>query len=293
MLPDFILVVMALINIGIMIFSYWWLSSQADDPREAVPFVAVESVLIMVVGNLVTESAKRIVNANRLKKEFTDIVSHQMRSPLSAIKWYMEMLLRSGQDNLTQKQHEYVEVIIEANRKMLSLINDLLNMTNIEKGKEQFVFEKINIIELIEETIKNYRIFSNQRSITVTFNKGRNKKIWIMSDQIKLKIVVENLLNNALRYTPKNGLVQVNLVKLNGYVTFEIKDNGMGIGEKEKPHVFEKFFRSKQARNVETQGTGLGLYICRTLLRKMDGDIWFKSRIGRGTSFFFKIPVAA
>jgi len=289
--PDFFLLLSGFINIVVMLLSYWWLSNRAEDPREAVPFVAFEAILIMVIGNVVIESTRRVLHSNQMKKEFTDIVSHHLKSPLSSIKWHMEMLLRNGVDNLTSEQKMYLQVVVEADRKMIGLVNDLLNMSNIEKGKSEYFFEEVNIVEIIEEAISSFSIFINSKNIKVFLKKGKNKSILVRADRVRLRVLVDNLLNNAVRYTPEGGNVEINVSKKEKEAVFRIKDSGIGIKNKDQAFIFEKFYRAKEAKRVDAQGTGLGLYIARALVEGMRGRIWFHSTSGQGTTFYFTLPL--
>jgi signal transduction histidine kinase len=289
--PDFFLLLSGFINIVVMLLSYWWLSNRAEDPREAVPFVAFEAILIMVIGNVVIESTRRVLHSNQMKKEFTDIVSHHLKSPLSSIKWHMEMLLRNGVDNLTSEQKMYLQVVVEADRKMIGLVNDLLNMSNIEKGKSEYFFEEVNIVEIIEEAISSFSLFINSKNIKVFLKKGKNKSILVRADRVRLRVLVDNLLNNAVRYTPEGGNVEINVSKKGKEAVFRIKDSGIGIKNKDQAFVFEKFYRAKEAKRVDAQGTGLGLYIARALVEGMRGRIWFHSTSGQGTTFYFTLPL--
>lgn len=289
-LPDFFLIISAVINIVTMLITYWWLSNWAEDPREAVPFVAIEAVLITIIGNIVVESAKRIISVNQLKKEFVDIISHQLRSPLATIKWYMEMMSKTNTEKFTAKQKEYMGVVVDANGKMLNLINDLLNMANIEKGDAKYNFEELDFIQIIHETINNHKIYMQSKKMKLTFKKPKIREVTVWADRMKLKVIIENLITNAIKYTPQGGTIDVNLNKKGDNIICQIKDNGLGIRDNDKALIFEKFYRGRVTRNTEINGTGLGLYICKVLVNGMNGQIWFKSKYGQGSSFFVSLP---
>lgn len=291
-LPDVLLIFMALINISSMVLLYWWLSTHWQDTQFAVVVAAVDSAVVMIIGNIVVETSKRIVSVNKLRKEFIDIMSHQMRTPTSIIRWYIELLLKDGETVMTDKQVGYIHCIADANSKLISLVNDLLNLINVEHNRTQLNIEKVDLIEIVEQTVKSQTLFAKSRNITVTMKKGRHKKALVMSDAIKLKMAVENLINNAIKYSYPHGNVDISIKEEKDGWVCQIKDNGMGIRAEEQRYLFEKFYRTNDKRKLDIQGTGLGLFISRALIRKMGGSIWFTSTENKGTNFFFKLPGA-
>lgn len=289
-LPDMMMIYLAVLNIFTMIGTYWWFSSHWYDPRAAVLVVAGEAILITVFGNVIVETTKKVVSINRLRREFIDIMSHQMRTPTSITRWYIELLLGSKESQLSEKQRNYISSIADANSKMISLINDLLNLINVEDNKTQFNIEKTDLKKIVEQTIKSQALFATSRNITVDFKSGRLRQALAKADPIKFKMALENILNNAIKYSPSGGKVEVKVtLTVDGWLC-EVKDSGLGIKQDEKAFIFEKFYRTKDKRKLDIQGTGLGLFICKALISGMDGDIWFTSKEGKGTSFFLRLP---
>lgn len=290
-LPDFLLVFMAIVNIVVMLVSYKLYSAFEEDPRYVIALVAAEAILVMVIGNMIVEASKKVVAVNKLKREFIEISSHQMRGPLSTIKWYVEMLLRSKKGTLNKKQKEFVQTINDANSRMLSVVNDLLNVSHIESGSNNLMLRRINIVEVINQVISGSSSLAAAKNIRLSF-KQSGKKIFAKADPEKMKIILENIIGNAIKYTDEEGSVEMAIEKTSNGVVCKISDNGIGIDEDETPFIFQKFYRAKKTRTRNVVGTGLGLYICKALVGQMKGNIWFESRNNKGTTFFINLPSA-
>jgi signal transduction histidine kinase len=290
-LPDFLMIMMALINIFVMIVTYNWFSVFEDDTRYVIAFVAVEAVLVIIIGNMIVETSKKVISINRLKREFVEIASHQLRSPLSIIKWYTERMLENKASNLSSLQVDQLKIIEDANVRMLSIVNDLLNISNIESGKNTIRIEKTEVGAIARTVTEANRVLAELKKIKIEIS-PKSRKFFAMADLGSLKIVLENLVNNSIKYTPERGTVSISMKKENGMFVCEIKDTGPGISENEKKLLFQKFYRSKDHKNKNIQGTGLGLYICKVLIGQMKGDIWLESEKGSGSSFYFSLPLA-
>lgn len=290
-LPDFLLIFMAIVNIVVMLISYKLYSAFEEDPRYVIALVAAEAILVIVIGNMIVEAAKKVVIINKLKKEFIEISSHQMRGPLSTIKWYAEMLLRSKRGTLNEKQKEFAQAINDANSRMLGVVNDLLNVSHIESGKNHLFIKKINLTETVNQVIVGNSSLAVAKKIRLRF-KQKGKKTFIKADPEKTKIILENIINNAIKYTDEGGVIEIEIKKEPNEIVCEISDNGIGIDEDEVSFIFQKFYRTEKTKTRNVSGTGLGLYICKTLATQMKGNIWFESESGKGTTFFVSLPRA-
>jgi len=230
---------------------------------------------------------------DRAKTEFVSLASHQLRTPISAIKWYSEMLLDPGKTKvgkLNVKQKRYIHEIYHGNERMIKLINNLLSISRIELGKLAVNLVPVDLKGLAEEVIKEQKPEIVKRSQTVSVEqKGEIPRVY--SDPTLLRMVVENLLSNAVKYTHEKGEIDFIIKKQGQNILFEAKDNGIGIPKAEQGRIFEKLFRSSNAMIVDKEGTGLGLYIVRAIINSLGGEIWFKSEQDKGTSFFFTLPI--
>ena len=176
-----------------------------------------------------------------------------------------------------------------ANEKMIDTINDLLDLTRIEEGRFLYEYSEVKLEDLIQEIIDGLKVQTEKKKIDISF-----KKIvlpLIKADAEKIAIAIRNLLENALRYTPEGGKIDISLDRNPGEIIVKIRDTGIGIPKAQGQRVFEKFFRAKNALKVETSGSGLGLYITKNIVEKHGGKIWFESEENQGTTFYFTFPI--
>lgn len=289
-MPDFILVTMGLANVTVMIVTYIWASGFAEDPREAVLLVAVEAAIIMVIGNVFVESAKHLIEVGKLKKEFIQIISHQMRSPLTTMKWQVELLQKSGEKNFTKKQKESINKIFEENERITAMIADILNMARAEKKSDDFVFIEVAIEKLTKECIDMLKSFAKFKKIQVKLESDKKQHI-IFADSEKLKIAIVNLIENAISYSPSNSEILVRIENDGNNVFVVIKDNGIGIEKKEQKLIFRKFYRGAGGRKAQPEGTGLGLFMTKKIIEQMKGSISLKTKHGKGSEFRLSFPI--
>ena len=245
------------------------------------------------IGNLkIIHDVTREKFIEKLKSEFISIAAHQLRTPLSTLKWTFRMLLDGELGKLSSEQKKFLENSYKANEQMIALVDDLLNVSKIEEGKFLAKFSSQSIEDLVEEIIQERKVALDEKNITFKFIKPKNPLPKIKVDAEKLKLAISNILDNAIKYTPSNGKISVYISKEDNYVRVEIEDNGMGIPKEEKSRIFEKFFRGKKAILKDPYGTGLGLFITKNIIEAHRGKIYFKSKEGKGSSFWFELPIS-
>ena len=241
---------------------------------------------VLVVLHDVTRE-KRI---ERTKSEFVSIAAHQLRTPLSAIKWTLRMLLSGDLGEITDEQEEFIQKSYESNERMITLINDLLNVSRIEEGRYLYKPKLASIEDLVQSVIKSYKKSIEERRIRFKFKRSKKKLPRIMLDVEKMQLAIENLIDNAIRYTSPRGEVTVILKRVNMEIEFSVKDTGVGIPKDQHSRVFTKFFRGANVIRMETEGSGLGLFITQNIIEAHGGKIWFESEEGKGTTFHFVLP---
>ena len=228
----------------------------------------------------------------RTRSDFISIVSHQLRTPLSAMKWFTEILLNGDTGSLKHKQKDVVNEIQASNQNMIDFVNQMLSVSRIENDTFAINPESINLNDSIEEIINEIIPIIKNKNQNFKFNGLKNKSLRIQIDKNLLRNVIYNVLINASRYTANNGKISLDIKRTNKrYLLFEIKDNGIGIPKKEYHKLFKKFSRGSNAINYEASGTGIGLYIIKSILDMVGGKIWFKSEEEKGTTFFFTLPI--
>ncbi len=227
---------------------------------------------------------------NRLKTEFVSIAAHQLRTPLSAIKWVLKMVLQEDTGPLNEEQEDALRKGFESNERMIKLVNDMLNVSRIEEGRFEFNFAKTNFKEVYETVTNNLKNKVKEKGIKFNIKKP-TKMPSVYVDKERIRLVIQNLLDNAIKYTPNNGTVTLEIKKLKDKLKIRIKDNGVGIPQKDQQRLFTKFFRAENVKKMQTDGNGLGLFIANNIVKKHNSKIYFKSTEGRGTEFYFYLPL--
>jgi len=227
---------------------------------------------------------------NRMKTEFVSIASHQLRTPLTAIRWMME-LARKRTDNLDANQVKYLAEVDTSVKRMIDLVNDLLSLSRIESGKLEVNIEPVDLRQTVEQVAADLVGLAEEKRIqmSVTFD-PEAASYRVMADTVQIRQVVQNLVSNAIKYTPEDGQVGVILHRKRGAIRFECTDSGIGVPAAQQKRLFSKFFRADNVTTLRSNGTGLGLYIAKTLMASFGGTIGCRSSEGQGSTFYFSMP---
>jgi len=230
---------------------------------------------------------------DRAKSEFVSLASHQLRTPLSTINWYAEMLLNGDVGHLKAGQKQYLEEIYRGNQRMVALVNALLNVSRIELGTFSVAPISVNVAEIVEDAVDEILPDIKKKKLTIT--KKIPKKIpTIQADPQLLLIVFQNLISNAVKYTPDKGevVVKISIKKKEGSMNVIVSDNGYGIPKRQQDKIFTKLFRADNVKEKDTEGTGLGLYIVKSIVEHSGGSIHFDSEEEKGTTFYVTLPLS-
>ncbi len=258
-------------------------------------FLEIDSIKIgseEKVGTLVVvKDISREKKVERMKTEFVTLAAHQLRTPMSGIKWSLRMVLDEEAGKITQKQKEILERAYYTNNKVIELISDLLNVAKIEEGRYISKTSLNSLTDLIEKAVESYRKQIEDKGLSCKIKEPSEELPKVMIDEEKMRIAFSNILQNSISYTPKKGRILISITKEDKLIKVGVKDTGVGIPKVDQERIFEKFFRSKNIMKIETEGTGLGLYISKNIIEAHGGDLWFESKEGKGTTFFFTIPI--
>lgn len=232
----------------------------------------------------------KLKNAELSKKQFVSLVSHQLKSPLSAVGLSLKMLANHDFGKVTKEQKGIIQKTIKKNESLIYLVEDLLKEAEVNETNSFNNKSKVNLEELISFVVDFYKDEISAKKISFKFNKPVGKISDVFCDKEKIKMVIQNLLDNAIKYTPVKGKIEINLTPKDEEIEFSIKDSGIGIPEGQKEKIFERFSRAFNAIETKTNGSGLGLAISKDIITKHNGKIWFQSKENVGSIFFFSLP---
>jgi len=226
---------------------------------------------------------------DKMKTEFISIAAHQLRTPLSSIKWVIRMVLSGDAGELNEEQAELLNKGYKSNERMIGLVNDMLDVSRIEEGRFGYNFAVEDFTETLDTIMESLSGQIKEKNIKLDVNKPKTIPP-VEMDKKKMSLVLQNLLENAVKYTPEYGRIKVALEPGNNFLRVRVKDNGVGIPKEDQGKLFSKFFRANNVIRMQTEGSGLGLFIVRNIIVKHGGDITFESEEGKGTEFIFTIP---
>lgn len=299
--PQFLFLIMGVIIIVSIFTAYIVATQYVAEPRIVALIVLLLAIILFIIAVIITKSFERLAEASMMKSEFISIVSHQLRSPLSNLNWAIEFLFSGRLGRIEEKQLEYFEILKENSAKMGELIKGLLVVARIETGDFPLKKEIFSLGEMTKDLVLKFKPFVRAVNTEIKIKVQPNLSL-AFADPYQVKLVMENLLDNAIRYTDlskRNNIphsskeknrINIKLVQNKNNFYFEIKDSGTGIPERDQKHIFQKFFRSENILRHQINGSGLGLYIAKSIIVKSGGKIGFKSEENKGSTFWFTLP---
>lgn len=290
--PNSLFLVMGFIIILAMTLTYF-IGIHLVEPEIVIVMVSVVTVILLVIGHSLVNSFARVAEANRMKSEFVSIVSHQLRTPLSALKWSLDLLRGKRLGEINTKQKEYLDIVNESGVKMIRLVNDLLNVNRIEEGRFVIQAKLFSLSELIDGVVQEIKLMAESQHVDLIFKNHKNYEVY--ADQEKVRMVVQNLIDNAIKYSKKEGgKVEITIgaeKDKDKMIKVNVKDNGVGISTLVQKQVFGKFFRGDNLIKQKVEGTGLGLFIAKGIIKLSEGNMGFESTEGVGSEFWFTLPI--
>ena len=243
---------------------------------QLTPIAEVGRVVIM-------QNITHLKELDRLKSEFVSTVSHDLRTPLTTVQGYIELLERVGP--LSEMQEDFIEKALRSLRHITALISDLLDIGRIEAGYDLEMLP-CRMDRVIKEAVETYLIPAQQAEVELSYDLP-DYPLWVLGNARRLRQVVENLISNAIKYTAPGGWARVRAMRDNHHVIVRVEDKGLGIPLEEQPKIFERFYRVQAPETEDIRGTGLGLAIVRSVIQKHKGRIWVESAPGEGSAFAF------
>ena len=234
---------------------------------------------------------EKLQKFDETKSNFISVVAHQLRTPLSGVKWTLSMLISGDMGELNNDQKTFLMKTYESNTRMITLINDMLVADGIQSGRMHYGFKHIDIVNLLDNVLFEMSPQAVKKNVSLQYKSKFENLPQIYVDPETMRAVLQNLLENAIKYTMEKGRIEINVVQENDHLLISITDDGIGIPADQTKDIFMKFFRARNAIKQETNGSGLGLFIAKEIVEKNGGTIWFEGREGGGTTFYFTVPL--
>jgi len=267
-------------------------ASRYEEPEIASLVVLVLAAILFAIGNLIVRAFEQVALSSRSKSEFISIMSHQLRSPLSAVKWQVNFLLSDAQRKTPDaaSMQKYLQTVYDQNERMIRSVNDLLEVNRIEDNDLVLRPTLFSIEDITKKIAGEYKSFAAASNVNIEVAvTGLAPTIY--ADEERIKYVMEHLMDNAVRYSSMGGKVSISIAVEGGKLVWKIIDQGAGIPPKDQKRIFEKFFRSDQALRYQTEGSGVGLFIVKSIIKKSGGEVGFTSSLGQGSMFWFQLPI--
>ncbi len=263
---------------------------------EEIVYSFIILILLIPIGIMLINSVYREVEQkekleqlNRIKSEFLSFASHQVKAPMAVVKGYAELIAKNI-DNVPEQAKDFAKKIEESVNNLLVLIEEFMDYRRIEEGKLELHFEEVEIISLIKEIVNNLNLLAKQKNLELSFETNLEQMI-IKVDKVRFSQVIQNLIDNAIKYTPQ-GWVKVKVYsKDHKELIIEVSDSGIGMSKELQSKLFGEFVRDPSIKK-EIRGTGLGLYIAKNIVEAHKGTIWAESEgEGKGSKFYIKLPL--
>ena len=288
--PQFLFIVMGLFSIAAIITVWLIATSRISDPFLVALIVLAAGAFLMVMSFVITNSFERMAEASRMKTEFLGIISHQLRAPLTNLRFSLDFLASEQFKEQKNDREDYMSILRENTKRMSDMIDRLLTISRLESGNLPLQKQIVSLEEITRGTIAKNKPLAEASQIEVVVDAKPNLPK-VSADPFWLEQVVGNLMDNAVRYSHGASKVEISIQPRRDKILFTIQDHGVGVPKDEQKFIFEKFFRSTNAFKKQTDGSGLGLHIVKKFVQALGGKIWFKSTEGKGTTFYFTLPI--
>lgn len=233
---------------------------------------------------------KGLWELNSSQSDFVAMITHQLRTPLSGIKWTLNMLLEEEAGPLTPEQRKWMSEAFQSNEEVIQLVDEILTAFRLDSDGLKLYPAEVDLVEQFQKVVDHVGHVAKHKNVTIDFKDSGKKIKTVCVDGERISIAFQNILENAVRYSPKGGNVTVDLIEEEGDVKVSVKDNGIGIRSADRANIFKRFFRAQNAFQTHKDGTGLGLFIAKSIVEKHRGQIWFETEEGKGTTFYFILP---
>ena len=283
--PEFLFIIFGLIIIAAIITTSA-LANSYGGPEAVIIISPIITAVLIIIAYSIIKSFEHLASASEMKSEFISIMSHQLRSPLTSIKWQIEAyLLKAGRENIPQ--NNVIRTVLKENENMLGIINKFLELKKIEEG--DFILNKkdFSVSDLIKDIAEN----KNKQFPSPAISFKQNYDGLVLADYDKIKFVLENIIDNGLKYSPDSKEIEILMEKNGNNIKISVSDKGAGISSEAAKKIFQKFVRPEEDLKYRVPGLGLGLYLSKKIIEKHFEKIKFQTQKGKGSTFWFTMPL--
>jgi two-component system sensor histidine kinase VicK len=257
-----------------------------------IPNILPEALLIfsiVIIFSFFLFFWRKQIENERSRQEFVSVITHKFRTPLTGVKWAIEML----RNNITEQQKQDILAHMEnSNQRLMEIVDLMIGFAQFDKHLE-YAYEATSLREIVDSSLQKYGDQIRAKNINFEINSASALPM-VVTDKRKIQFVIDMLIDNAIKYTPSGGIITISISQENKSLIFSIHDTGIGISWMDRGHVFKRFYRSSNAKLAHTEGMGLGLYTAKAIVKKHHGRIWFDSKgVGKGTTFFVALKIAS
>ncbi|MEK7066859.1 MAG: HAMP domain-containing sensor histidine kinase [Patescibacteria group bacterium] len=291
--PTFLFLLMGVVVVVAILVSYYIANNYSSDPLVSSLLAMATAAVTFTIGHIMVQSFTTVVEANKLKSRFLNIISHELLTPMTAVRWAINTLENNPEIDAAGKENraaDMLKIIKENNDKLVSIVKDILDVSRIENGKIAIQPATFDLLSGVQKIIiqKTSELEQKQNSIEL---KSDDNLPLVNADPERIKTAIGNLMDNAIKYSKPNSKIIISLKRAGDHVIFEIQDFGVGIPKKEHKNIFSKFFRADNVIFYQTRGLGVGLFLAKFIIEASGGKISFESQEGSGSKFRFSLPV--
>lgn len=266
--------------------------------REEEEHIILQTTALQLTSNngrqigvlIILRNITREKDLDQIKSDFISVAAHQLRTPLATLKWLFKMLLDGDGGQLSAKQLDLLGKGFERNNEVIEIVNNLLDVSEIEDGRFPYKFLQCSVKDIVNQVIKDTQVNAERKQITVKNDFAGNIP-QIKCDRQKMKMAIQNLVDNAIKYSHSNSKIKISLHQEDDEAVLSVQDEGIGMSDESQEKVFTKFFRGHEATIQDPTGSGLGLYIVRNIVEKHGGKVFFESQLNSGTTFTVRLPL--
>ena len=253
-------------------------------------FAAGILYLLGLIKKSVSVRDKAIDEQQEIKSDFIATSAHQLRTPLSGIKWSIQSFMEGDLGKVTKEQESYLQKMYAASNTLIEQVNTLMQIIRIEEGDLHYTFQKVAVNDVIEEALDEFEMQLKEKNLKLELDLCPDE-VELSLDKVQFGFVIQNLVSNAIKYTPPHKKIWVTCEQKKGAVLITVRDQGIGIPESDQQQIFHKFFRATNAKLTSTGSSGVGLYVAKQIVLAHQGQIWFETEQDKGSTFFVSLPM--